>query len=213
MKKIISLLTAFVLFGFVIKTQAQTSQTGKVNGIVTASDKTIDAATVSLLRAKDSSIVKITVSNKDGKFNIEKLINGKYLVSVQSVGHAKYYSEAFELSATKSEYNVKNINLKAAGKQLNDVIVVSKKPLIEQKLDRTIVNVDASVTNVGATALEVLEKSPGISVDKDGNISLKGKSGVMVLVDGKPSYLGAADLANMLRNMTANQLDQIEIMT
>ena len=186
---------------------------GIVNGTVIGSNKTIDAATVNLLRAKDSSIVKIAVSNKDGKFDMEKLPNGKYLVAVQSVGYAKYYSEAFELSNTKIEYRLKNINLNASETQLKDVTVVSKKPLVEQKLDRTIINVEASVTNVGATALEVLEKSPGISVDKDGNISLKGKNGVMVLVDGKPTYLGAADLANMLRNMTANQLDQIEIMT
>src|SRR5678815_3511313 len=76
-----------------------------------------------------------------------------------------------------------------------------------------VVNVEASVTNMGATALEVLEKSPGITVDKDGNISLKGKDGVMVLIDGRQSYLGGADLANYLRSLNANQLDQIEIMT
>lgn len=213
MKKITTLLTAFGLCGFVITSQAQTAYMGIVNGTVIGSNKTIDAATINLLRAKDSSIVKIAVSNKDGKFDMEKLPNGKYLVAVQSVGYAKYYSEAFELSNTKIEYRLKNINLNASETQLKDVTVVSKKPLVEQKLDRTIINVEASVTNVGATALEVLEKSPGISVDKDGNISLKGKNGVMVLVDGKPTYLGAVDLANMLRNMTANQLDQIEIMT
>ena len=96
---------------------------------------------------------------------------------------------------------------------MSAVVVTAKKPLIEQRIDRTIVNVEASVTNVGSNALEVLEKSPGISVDKDGNISLKGKQGVMVLVDGRPTQLGSADLANLLRNMHANQLDQIEIMT
>ncbi len=91
--------------------------------------------------------------------------------------------------------------------------MLAKKPLIEQKIDRTIVNVEASVTNVGSSALEVLEKSPGVTVDKDGNISLKGKSGVQVYIDGRPAYLSGADLANMLRSMSASQLDQIEIMT
>jgi hypothetical protein len=67
--------------------------------------------------------------------------------------------------------------------------VIAKKPLIELKLDKTVVNVDAAVTNVGATALEVLEKSPGVTVDKDGNISLKGKTGVQIYIDGKPSYV------------------------
>ncbi len=83
--------------------------------------------------------------------------------------------------------------------------------MIEQKLDRTVINVDASPTNAGATVLEVLEKSPGISVDKDGNISLKGKQGVVVLIDGKPTYLGAQDLANMLRNMSSANLETIEL--
>ncbi len=210
MKKIVTLLTALGLFSFTSYSQ---NNTGMVKGTITGASKPIEAATVSLLRAKDSSIVKIGVSNKEGVFEIEKIANSKYLVSVQSVGYTKYYSNAFEITATKNEQTFKEIILKAADKQLSDVIVTSKKPLVEIKLDRTIVNVDASVTNVGATALEVLEKSPGISVDKDGNISLKGKSGVMVLVDGKPSYLSAADLANMLRNMNSSQLDQIEIMT
>jgi hypothetical protein len=76
-----------------------------------------------------------------------------------------------------------------------------------------VVNVEASPTNAGANALEVLEKSPGVSVDKDGNISLKGKAGVQVFIDGKPAYLSGADLANYLRNLQGTQLDQIEIMT
>lgn len=102
------------------------------------------------------------------------------------------------------------IVLQVKTKTLSTVTVTAKKPLIEQKIDRMVVNVDASVANVGATALEVLEKSPGISVDKDGKISLKGKPEVMVMIDGKPSYLSSAELANLLGNMNASQLSQIE---
>jgi outer membrane receptor protein involved in Fe transport len=76
-----------------------------------------------------------------------------------------------------------------------------------------VVNVDAFVSNAGANALEVLEKTPGVQVDKDGNISLKGKQGVIVMLDGRPAYLSGADLANMLKGMQASQLDQIEVMT
>jgi iron complex outermembrane receptor protein len=72
------------------------------------------------------------------------------------------------------------------------VTVDSKRPFIEQKVDRTMINVDASPSNTGTTVMEVLEKSPGISVDKDGNISLKGKQGVMIMIDGKPTYLSGA---------------------
>ena len=98
-------------------------------------------------------------------------------------------------------------------KSLGDVTVNSKKPFIETKIDKTIVNVEASPTSAGATALEILEKSPGVTVDNDGNISLRGKAGVIVMMDGKQTFLSAADLANLLKNMPASALDQIEIMT
>jgi iron complex outermembrane receptor protein len=96
---------------------------------------------------------------------------------------------------------------------LKSVTVSARKPLVEQKIDRMVVNVDAFISNTGANALEALEKSPGVQVDKDGNISLKGKQNVVVLIDGRPAYLSGADLANMLKGMQASQLEQIEIMT
>jgi hypothetical protein len=92
-------------------------------------------------------------------------------------------------------------------------VVTAKKPFIEQQIDKTIVNVENSVVSAGNTAIEILEKSPGVTVDKDGNISLKGKQNVMVMLDGKPTYMSSSDLANMLRNMQSTQLDKIEIMT
>jgi len=83
----------------------------------------------------------------------------------------------------------------------------------ENKIDKTVVNVDASQTNTSLSALEVLEKSPGVTVDNDGNIKLKGKQGVIIMIDGKPAYLSGQDLTNYLRNLPSNQLDQIELMT
>ena len=108
---------------------------------------------------------------------------------------------------------VETFSLAIQSKDLKAATIVARRPLVEHKLDRMIVNVEAAVTNVGANALEVLEKSPGITIDKDGNISLKGRAGVQVYIDGRPSYLSGTDLANLLRNMNASQLDQIEIMT
>lgn len=207
-----NLMTMLTTIGLISLSVAAQAQTGKVSGAVSGAQKPIEAASVGVLRAKDSAIVKMAVTDKAGQFEVEKLAAGKYLVLVQSVGYAKYYSESFELSNGQA-YTVKPIALVNASKELQDVVVTSKKPLIEQKLDRTIINVDASPSNAGTTVLEVLEKSPGISVDKDGNISLKGKQGVVVMIDGKPTYLGAQDLANMLRNMASSNLDQIEIMT
>ncbi len=100
-----------------------------------------------------------------------------------------------------------------SAKLLQQAVVTGKKTFMEQRNDRLIIHVDAAVTNVGATALEVLQKCPGVSIDKDGNISMKGRQGVLVMIDGKPTYLSGADLANLLTSMNANQLEQVEIMT
>jgi iron complex outermembrane receptor protein len=111
-------------------------------------------------------------------------------------------------------YSIEKDSIEAFRKQnLKTVQVVGRKKNVEQKIDKTIINVDASATNTGTSALEVLEKSPGVQVDKDGNISLKGKQGVTILVDGRPTYLNGEQLASMLKGIESSQLEQIEIMT
>lgn len=188
-------------------------QTGKIVGTILQSGKPANGATVALLRAKDSATVKLAVANNEGAFTLENLASGKYLVAVTAVGHQKGYSNVIDINAQQQAIQLPVIHLTPVNKDLAGVTVTAKRPLIENKIDRTVVNVDASVMNVGTSALEVLEKSPGVAVDRDGNISLKGKDGVLVMVDGRPTQLSGADLANLLRNMNSNQLDQIEIMT
>ena len=188
--------------------------TGKVSGqVIDGNTKTIESATITLLRAKDSSVAKISAANREGKFVFDDVLEGQYMVSITAVGHTKGFSEVFEITSANNNVTLKTIELVPLAKNLTGVTVAAKKPLIEQKIDRMIVNVEASITNVGTSALEVLEKSPGVSIDKDGNISLKGKQGVQIYIDGRPSYLSGADLAIYLRNLSSNQLDQIEIMT
>lgn len=210
MKHIFSLLA---IMSLAMGSYAQNA--GKITGSIKdgGNQKIIDAASISLLKAKDSSLVKVSVTDKDGNFVFENVKEGVYLVQASSIGHSKTYSSAVSVTAETSVASAGTLQLVPVNKNLKEVVISSKKQLIERKIDRTIVNVDASITNAGSTALEVLEKSPGVSIDKDGNISLKGKQGVVVYLDGRPSYLSGADLANMLRNMTASQLDQIEIMT
>ncbi|HSC36683.1 MAG TPA: Plug domain-containing protein, partial [Chitinophagaceae bacterium] len=96
---------------------------------------------------------------------------------------------------------------------LRTVVVTAKKKWVEQKLDRTIINVDAMITAAGSNALEVLTKSPGVMVDMNGNISLNGKHNVLVLIDDKPTYMSAQDLADYLRSLPAGILDKIELMS
>jgi iron complex outermembrane recepter protein len=211
MRKLMTLLTIALTLSLVSHAQVKN---GKISGsIIDGNSKTIESATITLLRAKDSSVAKMSVADKSGTYSFENIAEGSYIVSISAIGHTKGYSETFVINATNSVVTLKTIELVPVIKSVGGVTVTAKKPLIEQKIDRTIVNVEASVTNVGSSAMEVLEKSPGISVDKDGNISLKGKQGVQIYIDGRPSYLSGADLANMLRSMSASQLEQIEIMT
>jgi iron complex outermembrane recepter protein len=191
---------------------AQTSN--KVSGIVKSTeDKGYSNATIELLAAKDSSLAKLAASNNKGVFTIEGMQDGTYLVSISAVGHAKYYSAPFTLSASSNHIDLASITIHPVSSSLKGVTVTARKPFIEQKIDRTIINVESSISNAGSNAMEVLEKSPGITVDKDGNISLKGRQGVMIMIDGKPSYLSGENLANYLRSLPATALDQIEIMT
>src|SRR5688572_7181473 len=211
MRKLLTLLIATMTLSFAVHAQ---KNLGKVSGqVIDGNTKTIESATITLLRVKDSSVAKLSVANKDGNFVFENVAEGKYIVSISAVGHTKGFSEVFEITPAANNVTLKTIELVPLAKNLTGVTVTAKKPLIEHKIDRMVLNVDASITNVGTSALEVLEKSPGVSIDKDGNISLKGKQGVQIYIDGRPSYLSGADLANYLRNLSSNQLDQIEIMT
>ena len=209
MKRLLNILTAL---GISIVSLAQT--TGKVSGNIKDGDsqQVIDAATISLLAGKDSSLIKTTVTDKAGNFVFENVKEGSYLVAANSIGHKQVYSKLFTFSKNQPSVIIEVLQLLSVDKNLKDITVNSKKSFIERKIDKTIVNVDASVTNAGTTAMDVLEKSPGVTVDKDGNISLKGKQGVMVMIDGKPTYLGGAELANLLKSMSSTNLDQIEIM-
>ena len=207
----------YLLFAFLVLqsllVNAQT-KTGKIFGnIKSQDDKPLQSTSVSLLRAKDSSLVKIAIADNKGAYKFENIHYGTFLIQAEAVGYQKKITRPLELTAGQPSVAAGEIKLQAAAKVLTDVSVTGKRPLIENKIDKTVVNVDASPTNTGLTALEVLEKSPGVTVDNNGNISLKGKQGVVILIDGKPTYLSGEDLTNYLKNLSANQLDQIEIMS
>lgn len=187
---------------------------GKISGqIMDDKSKIVEFASVTLLKAKDSTLVKGALSDGSGSFEFEKIPSGEYLVNISQMGYKKFYTPKFSLDSDNPSVKLMNLILSEDSKQLSEVQVIAKKPFIEQQIDRTVVNVENSIVSAGATALEVLEKAPGVTVDKDGNISLKGKQNVMVLMDGKSTYMSASDLANLLRNMQSSSLEKIEIMT
>ncbi len=202
----------FTAFGFI---QTAMGQEGKITGkLIGEGDQPIENATVSLTKASDSVVLKFSLSSKSGDFIFEKINPGVYEVTASALGYAGRKSNSIKINGDATTTSIGTLKLIMDGKsQLDAVTVTAKRPLFEVKPDKTIVNVDAAVSNVGATALEVLEKSPGISLDRDGNISLKGRAGVMVMIDGKPSYLSGTELTNLLSSMAANQIDQIELMS
>ena len=174
--------------------------------------KALSGTTVSLLNAKDSSVNKLAVSNNDGHFSFNPIKQGKYLVSVSHVGYAKGYSPVFEFSGA-GEANVPAMELGKAAAELKGVTVSSKKPMVEVKADRTILNVEGTINATGSDALELLRKAPGVTVDKDDNLSLSGKNGVQVYIDGKQTPLTGADLANYLKSLQSSQIESFEIIT
>ena len=207
-------ITLLSIISLIISSLSFAQTTAKINGSIKdgGMQKIIDAATISLLKAKDSSLVKMGLTDKNGDFSFEHIPSGKYLVMATSIGHRKIYSKPVDFDAA-ADVSVGVLQLETETKSLKEITVVTNKPFIERKIDKTVVNVDALISNAGSTVMDVLEKSPGVTVDKDGNISLKGKPSVTIMLDGKPAYLSGQELANLLKNMPSSSIEQIEIMT
>ena len=173
--------------------------------------KALPFVSVAVLKT-DSSLVKATATNEQGEFNFEKINARKYIIRVFSVGFLKKYTQVFEVK--NEDLTLPKILLSETAIQLKEVQVTTKRPFIEQQIDRMIINVANSIVSSGSTALEVLTKAPGITVDfQREQIELKGKDGVAVQIDGKLSYLSGPDLVGMLRSMSSDNIDKIEIIT
>lgn len=191
-------------------TFAQTG--GKISGHVILDNKTAaQSATVSLINAVDTALLKTAVTDSAGNFSLSGIKPGMYKIAVSMIGYNDHKTET--IKSTGNEITLPLITLVPDAGTLSTVSVTAKKQFVEKRADRTIVNVDALISNTGITALEVLEKSPGILVDDNGNITLKGKQGTAVFIDGKPTYMSGADLQNYLRSLPSSSIDQIEIMT
>jgi hypothetical protein len=122
------------------------------------------------------------------------------------------YSPVFEVSGN-GDVDVAIVSLTKVNGGLKDVVVTAQKPIVEVKADKTILNVENTINAVGSDALELLRKSPGVLVDKDENVSLAGKTGVQIYIDGKPSPLTGADLAAYLKSLQSSQIESIELIT
>ncbi|HEV8284015.1 MAG TPA: TonB-dependent receptor [Chitinophagaceae bacterium] len=174
--------------------------------------KALSGSTISLLNAKDSSVVKLAVTNSDGRFSFAGIKSGGYLVSASHVGYKAGYSVHFECSGA-GETTVPSLQLNKLSNELKEVTVNSKRPMVEVKADKTVLNVEGTINATGNDALELLRKAPGVTIDKDDNISLAGKNGVQIYVDGKQTPLSGADLAAYLKTLQSAQIESIELIT
>jgi iron complex outermembrane receptor protein len=173
--------------------------------------KPISNASVILKKTVDSGIIKISLSDKDGKFVFNPLHPGNYFISISHVGFVPVYSSLFNLHDTAA-IRIDLVMDKTIA-ALKEVVVVSRKPMIEVKADKIILNIENSVTAVGQNALELLRKSPGVTIDKDENLKLNGKNGVQVYIDGRPSPLTGKDLGDYLQSVPSSLIEAIEIIS
>lgn len=175
--------------------------------------KPVDYATVTLLRAKDSTVVKGTLTNDAGRYIFDKITEGKYIIKGTSVGYQPAFTAAFDVVNGQTSVTAPVLNMTSASRSLQGVNIVASKPLIERKLDRTVMNVENSVLAAGNNALEILERAPGVTIDKDDNISLKGKQGVTVMINDKLTYMSAQQLTTYLRSTDGSNIQSIELIT
>jgi iron complex outermembrane receptor protein len=207
------LLFQALVLGLALTTQAFAQSKATVTGSVKDNTgKGLASVTVSLLQASDSSLVKADVTGADGQFEISANKAGRFLLSYSIIGFGKQFSSAFDLKAGQN-FQAGSTTLELEVKKLQDVTVVSRKPMIEVKADKTIFNVESSINATGSNALELLQKSPGIQVDNNENISMKGKTGVKVYVDGKMMQLDTKDLAAYLKGINSNDVEAIEMIS
>lgn len=195
--------------------------TGTVSGQNSVSGTLVDTAqkglpdiNVLLLHVRDSSLFKGAVSSHSGRFQFDDIPPGTYLIRATAIGYRQVYLPAFQLRTGTGKTDLAVVVLEKEAKQLSEVVVRTQKPLLELKADRLVVNVKNSITAAGSTALEVLQRAPGVGVNQQaGTLSVSGKDGVIIMINGKVSPMPASAVVQMLSGMNASDIDRIEVIT
>ena len=201
MKKILLLLFT----GICICTHAQYTITGEVKD---AKDNgSIPYATVALMRP-DSTVITGVITDDNGKFQLNKVMEGNYLLQVSFLG----YEKAYRSVGVPSQSDLGEILLSESENSLGEVVITGSRPLLVNKTDRYIVNVSGNIQSAGRNSLDVLRNTPGLLVDQQGNISALGKT-VAVWIDGRPSRMTGEQLRSFLSSMQGNEIDRIEVIT
>ncbi|MBS1493893.1 MAG: TonB-dependent receptor [Bacteroidetes bacterium] len=214
MRKILQLLVILSLF-FAVYTPSQAqSDNGKISGKVTDKDNNnaIQSATVKLLNSKDSSLVKGTETDANGEFTIANVPYGKYSVLVELTGYSKSYARGITIDGSNTSQTL-DLKLKSGTTTTEEIVVESEKSDIELKPDRRVFNVEKNMNVTGGSAVDVLKNIPSVSVDVDGNVTLRGNSNVKIIIDGKPFGMNGSNQNTMLEQIPANQISSVELIT
>lgn len=201
MKAILTLLLSTISF---VCANAQSSIKGKV---FDEKQKPVKAATILLLQQKDSSLVLSALTTDNGNYTFDNVRDGNYTVMVNMIGYKKQNSR---ITVTGKAVEVPEHKLVPDAVSLGEVTVTSVKPFLEQRADKLVVNVESSATAAGSTALEVLQKVPGVIVRNE-TVTLAGKSSVQIMIDGRPSQY--SDITQVLANVSATNIEKIELIT
>ena len=179
--------------------------------IVNDRNEKLVGVTVFLLAADNEQTIKAAFTDNEGKFEFNQVKVTSFRISIQGMGYMKKISQIFT-AGTSSEVILPTILIEEQVEALNEVVVTSQKSFVAQKADRIIVDPNALITNGGLSAFEVLEKAPSVTIGFNNSIAIRGKNGVMVLINNKPTNLTVDDLVSYLKAIPASEIERIEIM-
>jgi len=202
----------YLILGFL--TTDAVAQVQIMGTVVDAEGLPLPAVNVLILNETDSALVKGAVTDKLGIYRIDGIQPGSYILSVSMVGF-QTYEESFSIRESEDKsLNIGPITLNESIEQLGEIVTTARRPLYEQEIDRLVVNVQRDITSGGSSALEVLQKSPGVQVNRQSNdIALNGKSGVVILINDKEVRLPLESVITMLNGMSAANIEQIELIS
>lgn len=186
---------------------------GTITGtVVTAKGKAIPYITIALLK-DGKQPVNGALTDDNGAFALGSISPGKYTIKISGIGITTYTSKSIAISQSKPTFALGDISVEVTSELMDEVKIVGERPLMEMGIDKKVFNVEKNITTVGGSAADVLQNVPSVTVDVDGGVSLRGKSGVTILIDGKPATLLGGDEASALQSLPAESIDQVEVIT
>ena len=213
--KYLLIVASFLLTNYNTQAQVKAKQSSITGKVLDENKELLPYVLVNLHQVTDSTLVESAQTNEGGVFLFSKapVGVGTYYIEIDLIGYQKNIKRPFILDAGHQNVNLGIIVLQTMVQQLNAVDISVKKPLIERKDGKMIINISTSPLAAGSTAMEILSRVPGVTLDNEGNVSLRGKPGVSIMIDGKLTYLSSAQLANLLRATSGNAIQTIEIIS